>query len=162
MPLKKQSGFTYMAILFVIAIAGVLLAATGINWSQASQREKERELLFVGNQFRQAIALYYERSPGTVRHYPPTLNDLLKDGRQLGTQRYLRKIYMDPMTRKAEWGTVAAPEGGIMGVYSLSDAAPLKRADFEYANRTFEGATKYSGWIFEYIPQAIIQNQAKK
>lgn len=155
---KKQSGFTYLAILFAIAIAiaGVGLAATGINWSQAGQREKERELLFVGNQFRQAIALYYEKSPGTVKRYPRTLNDLLKDDRQLGIQRYLRKIYLDPITRKAEWGTVVAPDGGIMGVHSLSEAVPLKSANFDYANRAFEGINKYSGWTFTYSPPAMV------
>ena len=162
MPLNKQSGFTYLAILFAIAIAGVVLAATGINWSQAAQREKERELLFVGNQFRQAIALYYEKSPNGVKRYPRTLNDLLKDDRQIVTSRYLRKIYLDPMSWKADWGFEVAPDGGVMGVHSLSDAAPLKTANFDYANQAFDGATKYSDWIFDYSPPVLIQNQVKK
>jgi type II secretory pathway pseudopilin PulG len=161
-PLKKQSGFTYLAILFAIAIAGVMLAATGINWSQAAQREKEKELLFVGNQFRQAIKLYYEKSPGTVKRYPRTLDDLLKDDRQLGIQRYLRKIYLDPMTRKTDWVIVPAPDGGVMGVHSQSDATPLKSAHFDNANQAFEGTTKYTDWVFDYSPQAMIQNPAKK
>ncbi len=161
-PLKKQSGFTYLAILFAVAISGVILAVTGVNWSQAAQREKEQELLFVGNQFRQAIALYYEKSPGTVKRYPRTLSDLLKDERQLSVQRYLRKIYLDPMTRKTDWGIVAAPDGGVMGVYSLSDATPLKTANFEYADRAFEGATKYTDWMFAYVPQNITQNPPKQ
>ena len=160
--LKKQSGFTYLAILFAIAIASVVLAATGINWSQAAQREKERELLFVGNQFRQAIALYYEKSPGAAKHYPRTLNDLLKDDRQIVTSRYLRKVYLDPMTRKADWGVEVAPDGGVMGVHSLSDAVPFKTTNFDYANQAFEGAAKYSDWVFDYIPQAIIPNQVQK
>jgi type II secretory pathway pseudopilin PulG len=159
---NKQSGFTYLAILFAIAIAGVMLAATGINWSQAAQREKERELLFVGDQYRQAIALYYERSPGSVKRYPRALSDLLKDERQLGIQRYLRKIYLDPMTRKADWGIEVAPDGGVMGVHSLSDAAPLKRANFAYADQGFEGATRYTDWVFDYIPQAVVQNQTNQ
>jgi len=160
--LKQQSGFTYMAVLFAIAIAGVMLAETGINWSQTAQREKERQLLFVGNQFRQAIALYYEKSPGGVKLYPRTLNDLLKDDRQPGIQRYLRKIYIDPMTNKADWGIEMAPDGGVMGVHSISDATPLKTANFAYANQAFEGATKYSDWIFFYSPPALIQIQTSK
>ncbi|OFZ66108.1 MAG: type II secretion system pseudopilin PulG [Betaproteobacteria bacterium RBG_16_56_24] len=159
---EKQSGFTYLAILIVIAIFGVMLASTGINWSHASQREKEQELLFVGNQFRRAIALYYEKSPGAVKQYPRTLNDLLKDERQFGIQRYLRKIYIDPMTRNAEWGIVAAPDGGVKGVHSLSDVTPLKSANFAYADLAFEGKTSYTDWVFDYSPQIIIQNQAKK
>ncbi len=46
------------------------------------------------------------------------------------------------------------PEGGIMGgVHSLSEATPLKQTDFAYADRAFEGATKYSDWLFAYVPQ---------
>lgn len=159
---EKQSGFTYLAILFAIAIAGVALAATGINWSQSARREKERQLLFVGNQFRQAIALYYEKSPGGVKRYPRSLDDLLKDDRQIVTTRYLRNIYIDPITNKADWGIEVAPDGGMMGVHSLSDAAPLKTANFDYANQAFEGATKYSDWIFDYTPPVLMLHQAQK
>ena len=157
MHLKKQSGFTYLAILFAIAIAGVVLAETGINWSQAGQREKERQLLFVGNQFRQAIALYYERTPGAVKRYPARLEELLGDERYNPPQHYLRKLYRDPVTNLQKWGLIIAPEGGIMGVHSLSDAAPLKRANFDYANQAFEGAESYSKWQFSYVPQAPVQ-----
>ena len=162
MSLTNHSGFTYLAILIAIAIAGVVLAATGVNWSQAAQREKERELLFVGNEFRRAILLYYEKSPGTVKHYPGKLSDLLKDERQLGIQRYLRKIYLDPMTLKVEWGTKVAPGGGIMGIYSLSEEVPLKSSNFDYANRAFEGVAKYTDWVFDYSPQAALPNPSRK
>ena len=158
----KQSGFTYLAVLFAVAIAGVALAAVGIDWSQSAQREKERQLLFVGSQFRQAIALYYEKSPGGAKRYPRSLSDLLKDDRQIVTSRYLRNIYIDPMTNKADWGIEVAPDGGVMGVHSLSDAAPIKTARFDYADQAFEGATKYSDWVFDYTPPATIQNQAKR
>lgn len=149
---KEQSGFTYLAILFVIAIAGVVLTKTGIDWGQAGQREKERELLFVGNQFRQAIALYYRRTPGMVKRYPAKLEDLLTDTRYNPPAHYLRKLYRDPITNQKQWGLVKAPEGGIMGVYSLSDATTIKTADFDYANQTFAGASKYADWVFADVP----------
>ena len=63
---RRQRGFTYLTLLFAIAIAGIVLAKTGIDWSQDAQREKEKELLFVGDQYRHAIALYYQRTPGAV------------------------------------------------------------------------------------------------
>jgi type II secretory pathway pseudopilin PulG len=60
---SRSKGFTYLSLLIVVAITAGALAAAGGVYSQAAQREKERELLFVGEQFRQAIALYYWRTP---------------------------------------------------------------------------------------------------
>ena len=149
---SSQAGFTYLAALFLVGIFGALLASTGVVWSTMQQRVKERELLLIGEQFRVAIGQYYEKSPGSVKKYPQTLNDLLKDERQLATQRYLRKIFIDPMTRTNKWGLVQAPEGGIMGVYSLSESRPLKVANFSEANLELEGKAKYSEWLFVYRP----------
>lgn len=159
---KKQTGFTYLAVLFAIAVAGVMLSRAGIDWSQASQREKERELLFIGNQYRQAITLYYERTPGAVKRYPAKLEDLLADTRYNPPQRYLRKLYRDPVTNSQQWALAMAPEGGIVGVHSLSEAPPIKATGFKYINRAFEGAAKYSDWVFAYDPQGAVPNQMLK
>lgn len=150
---RRQSGFTYLAALALVAVMGILLAATGIMWHTAQRREKERELLFAGDQFRKAIGLYYERTPGGLKQYPKSLDDLLKDARQPVTQRYLRKIYSDPITRGKNWGLVEAPGGGIMGVYSRSEEAPLKTAGFKLADKDFEGKSQYSDWKFVDIPR---------
>lgn len=148
----KQEGFTYLAALFLVAILGAMLAATGTIWSTAQQRDRERELLLVGEQFRRAIAQYYEESPGSLKRYPGSLNDLLIDERHLSTQRYLRRMFIDPMTRSNKWGLVPAPEGGIMGVHSLSEERPLKSANFSEADLELTGKTRYSEWQFVYRP----------
>jgi hypothetical protein len=136
-PRSRQGGVTYLAVLFFIAASGAMLAATGMIWSHERQRQKEEELLWVGDQFKQAIGLYYERSPGRVKRYPEKLEDLLDDKRYLTTQRHLRQVYRDPMTGKPEWGLIAAPGGGVMGVHSLSDLSPIR-----------SGAMRYSDWRF--------------
>lgn len=153
---NRQSGFTYLTILFVIAVAGVLLEQIGINWTQASQREKESELLFVGNQYRQAIMLYYERTPGPIKRHPSRLEDLVTDIRYNPPQHYLRKLYRDPVTNSTGWGLIAAPGGGIMGVYSMSEKEPLKVAGFTVVNAEFEGKSQYSDWKFEYISPRVL------
>jgi len=153
---KRQAGFTYLAILFAVAIVGVMLAGTGLDWSHASRREKERELLFIGSQFRQAIALYYQRTPGAVKRYPANLDNLIDDRRYNPPQHYLRKIYRDPITSQAQWGLVMAPEGGIMGVHSLSEAVPIKTSGFRDADVVFEGTKKYADWLFSYIPPSPV------
>jgi type II secretory pathway pseudopilin PulG len=149
---RSERGFTYLAAMFAVAAVGLLLAATSEVWSQSRQREKEAELLFVGEQFRNAIALYYQRTPGALKRYPETLEALLEDRRYLSVQRYLRKIHIDPATGKREWGTVAAPGGGIMGVHSLSDRRPIKSSNFRTSDQAFAGAQRYLDWKFTYEP----------
>jgi len=153
----RDRGFTYLGLLFFIAIMSVTLAMAATLWSFAQQREKERELLYVGNQFRRAIGLYYERTPGTVKRYPGSLEDLLLDNRYVTIQRYLRDIYRDPITGKREWGLVPAPTGGIMGVYSKSEADVIKTGNFQYVDRLLEGKKKYVEWKFVYLPHLGIK-----
>jgi len=143
---RRSRGFTYLAVLFVVAILGGGLALAGEMWETSAQREREAELLFAGNQYRSAIERYYLSGP--QRQYPRALEDLLKDARVPGTRRYLRRFYADPMSGKAEWGLVKAPDGGIMGVYSLSEAATFKRAGFRRRDAAFAGAQTYSDWKF--------------
>ncbi len=148
----KQAGFTYLALLFLVAVAGVGLAATGVVWSTTQRREKEAELLYVGNQFRTAIESYYQRTPGAVKRYPIKLEDLVRDDRHLATVRHLRRIYSDPLTLSPQWGIVRAPDGGIMGVYSLSTDRPIKNMLFSKKDSAFENANTYSDWRFVYEP----------
>jgi len=161
MAARPAQGFTYLGIIFAVAILGAVLAATGTIWSQSAQREKERELIHVGNQFRRAIGLYYERTPGIVKRFPPNLGELLLDTRNLTIQRYLRRLYTDPITGTAEWGYVRAPDGGIMGVYSLSEAEPVKSANFKKNNERFMNATRYTEWQFVYVPAIVTSVPAK-
>ncbi len=93
-----QRGFTYLVLLFMVAIMGAVLAATAMVWHTLAQRDKEQELLYAGDAFRRAIGLYYERTPGAAKQYPKKLDDLLEDKRQVSLARYLRKIYVDPLT----------------------------------------------------------------
>jgi type II secretory pathway pseudopilin PulG len=148
---SAQQGFTYVVLLIAVAIIGVGLAAKGVEWDRSAQRAREAELLFVGNEFRRAIALYYYRSPGPVQEYPQSLEDLLEDRRYPGTQRYLRRIYRDPMTGKLDWGLVTTG-GRIIGVHSLSTGQPIKSGNFPEANREFAEKNSYSEWQFIFAP----------
>ena len=59
----RQGGFTYLGVLFVVATIGGGLAGTGELWSHSRQREKEAELLWIGNEFREAILRWLQRVP---------------------------------------------------------------------------------------------------
>lgn len=146
---RQSGGFTYLTILFVVALMGAGLALTGEVWHTSVLREREAELLHLGNEYRKAIERYYLAGP---RQYPRALADLLKDPRQAGTVRHLRKAYLDPVTGKEEWGLVRAPDGGIAGVHSLSEDKPLKSGGFSVRDKEFEAREKYSDWKFVYVP----------
>lgn len=146
--LQRERGFTYIGVLVLVALMGIGLAAAGEVWQTMQKREKERELLFIGQEFRLALARYASHTPAKMRRAPLTLEELLQDPRHPGMQRYLRKIYVDPMTGSTEWGLVKGPAGEIYGVHSQSADEPLKKSNFARADRSFEGATKYSDWVF--------------
>jgi type II secretory pathway pseudopilin PulG len=145
----RARGFTYLGVLFLVAFMALALGIAGEVWHTAAAREKEKDLLYAGNQYRRAIERYYVN---VMRQYPRTLEDLLQDPRKPNIERYLRKLYFDPITGKSEWGVVKAPDGGVMGVYSMSEDAPIKTSNFPAVNKDFEGAAKYSDWKFVYNP----------
>ena len=146
---KTQQGFTLMGALLLIAAMGAGLAAYGEFASHATQREKETELLFRGNQYQQAIESYYRRE----KRYPKALADLVEDKRTPNPTRHLRKLYADPITGQPDWAVIEAPGGGIMGVHSKSEAQPIKSGNFRLANKTHEGAGRYADWKFFHQPK---------
>lgn len=121
------------------------------RWSDELRREKEQELLRVGNQIAGAIASYCRASAGSASKYPPQLEDLLEDRRAFGTLRHLRQIYPDPLSRGAEWGLVRAADGGVMGVYSRSDGVPMRQLAVQLSNVDLAAAGRYADW--QFIPR---------
>lgn len=147
---RPQAGVAYLAVLIVIAAMGAALGVTGSLWQHVQQREKERQLLFVGMQYRRAIQQYYE-SPVSQKRYPPTLEALLLDERSPAIRRYLRRLYRDPLTNSFDWGIVPAPQGGIMGVFSLAEGKPLKQANFPAELAWEGGKSSYAEWQFVFV-----------
>jgi hypothetical protein len=149
----RQSGFAYLFLLFLLAVLAISALALGSLQHYERLRSDEAELLRVGGEFRRAIIHY--RDAAMPRMYPRTLEDLLLDGRAGRMQRHLRKIYVDPMTGKAEWGLVLE-EGYIVGVHSLSQRAPLKVSGFDPDDADFESAARHADWVFRarVVPHA--------
>ena len=148
-----MSGFTYIGLLVFVAVLGIGLGATGLVFHHQAQREKEKQLLFAGDQLRRAIQAYYENSPG-VKRFPRALVDLLRDDRHVVLQRYLRRIYVDPMTGSTDWVPIIADDGGIMGVHSSYAGVPIKNAAFPPGYDEFRDKNNYTEWKFAYVPDA--------
>lgn len=142
-----EQGFTYLGVLFLVMLMGMALAGAGQLWSTTSQRARERDLLWVGSQYAQALRSYYRASPG-VAQYPATLEDLLEDNRFPQTVRHLRKLYPDPLTGDSDWGLIHSFDGRIAGIYSQSRRTPMKQAHFPAQWVEFEGMGSYADWRF--------------
>jgi type II secretory pathway pseudopilin PulG len=152
----QQTGFTYIGILAAITVMLAVLGAAAEIWHISMQRENERELLFIGHQYQRAIRQHYQQSG---KRFPESLEIMLGgDGSNTGEKRTLRRIYRDPITGKTEWGLVPGANGGVAGVFSLSELEPIKKSGFIEADADFDKAEKYSDWKFIYNPKNPVRN----
>jgi type II secretory pathway pseudopilin PulG len=146
---RPDAGFTYLGLLILLAILGIVSAAALQMGVVTHRRVAEEALLDVGREFSLALASYQQATPSGQPDEPLRLEDLLKDPRFPGTVRHLRKLYHDPITGQPEWGLQRSEESKrIVGVFSLSDAKPIKIANFDLRFQDFAGKSSYREWVF--------------
>ncbi|MFP4890276.1 type II secretion system protein [Paraburkholderia sp. EG304] len=139
-----------LALLIALMLMSIALMGALDVWSLERQRERERQLLFVGNQYRLAILRYYRAG----RALPASIDELLDDSRFPAPLHHLRRAYPDPVTGKNDW--VLMQQGArIYGVYSSSTDLPIKHAGFPLLYQDFENQKTYGGWQFFYLPPVV-------
>ncbi|HEX5056637.1 MAG TPA: type II secretion system protein [Gammaproteobacteria bacterium] len=152
---RGQQGYTYLVALIAVALLAIFAETQVTVVSTRLRAEREAELLFRGQAYRNAIRGYYEAGQG-VKTYPQRLEDLLHDPRYVN-KRHLRQLYPDPMQAgdpgAAGWEIIPDLDGGIRGIASRSRDEPLKKAGFPPELEGFADAANYSDWVFEYIPE---------
>ena len=122
----KGSGFTLIELLVVLAIIATLLTLTLPRYFKSVDRSKETVLRENLNVTRDAIGKYY----ADKGKYPESLE-------ALATEKYLRKVPMDPITESAATWVVVPPDDPKKGaVYDLKSGAQGKASD----------GTLYSEW----------------
>ena len=87
-----SNGYTLAGVLVLIAIMSIFMAMSVPIWERIKQRENEDELVFRGTEYIEAIGRYHQK----FNSYPP-------DVKTLYDQKFLRKLYKDPMTESGEW-----------------------------------------------------------
>ncbi|QTN25671.1 type II secretion system protein [Rhizobacter sp. AJA081-3] len=131
--MKQERGFTYLGLLLAIALVGLGLSVASEVWVNVARRQKLEQLEFVGQQFVQAIGSYYESTPGPVKRYPNTLQDLLEDRRNAFVRRHLRQVYVNPFG--GDWERIEATEGGLRGIrvrIPSAEGAGVEAREFTY------------------------------
>ncbi|HZV98510.1 MAG TPA: hypothetical protein VFF74_05930 [Methylophilaceae bacterium] len=148
-----NNGYTYFGILFVVMLISLALVGASLVWQVQQQRQKEQQLLFIGQQYMKAIASYYHSAPGGNKRYPKTLTVLLRDPRFPTITRHLRKPWRDPLTLSHEWGLVRTKQGGIAGIYSRGTGMPIKRLGFgsKDLDKMLGNKKSYRDWKFVYV-----------
>ena len=115
---KQDRGFAMAALLVAMAIMAVVMSAALPVWHTAARREKEAELIFRGQQYARAVALYQRRFPGAT---PPNLDALLNE-------HMLRKKYKDPITND-DFQLIGAADGmGLQGAGGVSPGVGIPGA----------------------------------
>lgn len=148
--MRRERGFSYVIVMFLVAVLSLAATRALQNTLTAERRSKEAQLLAVGMAYRNAIRDYYLNPLGSEKSYPPSLKALLEDKRWSRMRRPLRKLYRDPITASTEWGVIytTAEPVRVIGVYSLSAKAPIKKGGFPPGLEGFSTATSYRDWRF--------------
>ena len=110
----RDRGFAMAGLLVSLSIMGLMMAMALPVWSVAAKREREAELIFRGEQYARAIELYQRKVAGA---FPADL-DMLVD------QRYLRRIYEDPMTEDGEFQLILQAQMAQAGGAPETAATP--------------------------------------
>jgi type II secretory pathway pseudopilin PulG len=143
-----------IGMLIVLSLAALAAVQGGQHLSDKRQRASEEDLLYVGEQYRQAIESYWRQSPNGVRSLPARLDDLVLDSRFPQPRRHLRKLYADPMAPDAPWGVIKLGNA-VVGVYSQAEGVPFRQAGFRGVQASFENAQHYADWRFNFtVPAA--------
>ena len=147
---RGQAGLTLVELIVTVAILGILASAAVPIARFKVQRDKERELRYDLWQMRDAIDHYKDAADKggfqiklDSQGYPPDLDELVKGVDIQGKKvKFLRKIPIDPMTGKAEWGMRSMqddPSSDSYGGQSVFDV-------YSKSQGTALDGTKYSDW----------------
>jgi len=147
---KGERGLTLVELIVTVTILAILAGAAVPIARFKVKREQERELRRDLWEMRDAIDHYKDAADRGAfqtkvdsQNYPPDLETLV-NGVEVQTKKvkFLRRIPVDPMTGKAEWGLRSMqddPKSDSYGGQSVFDV-------YSKSQGTALDGTKYSDW----------------
>lgn len=143
---KGEYGYSYLWFLIILIFISMVMTNNLLVYSTIKKKEKENELFKIATIYCKAINGFYTNAPDGMMAYPNEIKYLLKDPRYSKDVRYLRTLYLDPLTNK-EFIYIRNEQKKIVGFYSSSKSKIIRKklpAEFYYLN----GAQKYSDLRF--------------
>src|SRR5664279_672916 len=145
---RRRNGFTVVELIVAMTILMILTAAAVPIVRVTIQRNKERDLRHSLWEMRDAIDRYKDAADRGAfqikvdsQGYPPDLETLVKGVDSNGKKmRFLRRIPVDPMTGKTEWGLRSMQDdpdsdswGGqsVFDVYTKSEGTALDGSKYK-------------------------------
>jgi general secretion pathway protein G len=117
--MRRRAGFTLIELLVVLAIVATLLLIAVPRYFSSHDRAKEAVLKENLYQTRDAIGKYY----ADKGKYPESIE-------ALASEKYLRKVPVDPITESATTWVVVPPEDPQKsGVFDVKSGAQGKASD---------------------------------
>ena len=147
---KQERGLTLVELIVTVTILAILASAAVPIARFKIKREKERELRRDLWEMRDAIDHYKDAADRGAfqtkvdsQNYPPDLETLVT-GVEVQTKkvRFLRRIPVDPMTGKAEWGLRSMQDDPKSDSYSGDSVFDV----YSKSTGIAMDGTKYSDW----------------
>jgi general secretion pathway protein G len=147
---RGERGLTFVELIVTTAILGILAMCALPVARFEMKRQNERQLRYDLWMMRDAIDKYKDAADRNAfqvkvdsQGYPPDLETLVK-GVEVQTKkvRFLRKIPIDPMTGKAEWGLRSMKDDPDSDSYSGDSVFDV----YSKSQGTALDGTKYSTW----------------
>ncbi|WLT33001.1 type II secretion system protein [Geothrix sp. PMB-07] len=144
--MSRQRGFTLLELVVTAAVLMILASVTVPLARNGHKRQQELELRRNLREMRTAIDEYKKQAeqqkikapPPEANFYPESLEILVEGVPMTGSLsrkiKFLRRIPVDPMTGKAEWGLRSTSDdanstswggGHVYDVYSLSNGTGM-------------------------------------
>jgi len=159
---RSETGFTYIAALVLVVVMGIMLGAIGQSVKVIMTREREKELIFRGLQYRDAIERWSKKGV-PLKDLKDLVEPTVSSNVSASKDRLLRKLYKDPITG-GDWKTLPNPPDPIQGIYGVASPSsdkPFKQDNFPEVIKDFKGKEKYSDWQFIYkkTPKGLSDKQ---
>src|SRR5215471_16966284 len=107
----KEQGYALLMVIFMATMLLIMATMVAPNIKTEGQREKEKEMIWRGNQYTRGVKLYYRK----LGRFPTSIDDLTKP--KIGSLRFMRQAYKDPMNAQdGSWRLIyVGPAGQLIG-----------------------------------------------
>ncbi|MEN8222980.1 MAG: hypothetical protein ABFR36_06935 [Acidobacteriota bacterium] len=153
-----KSGYALLTAIIAINIFAIFSLMASSMWQREIGRENERELIFRGNQYVKAITGFRKKHPNT---FPKDIDILEKE-------KFIRKLYKDPVSETGEWNFVIKSRNAnnktliiitpdLLPKYSKSYSfIGVASGSINESYMEYRGKNRYDEWAF-YFGQKIEQ-----